>query len=446
MKYKIFLVLLLCWAVQPLLAQQTKSLTLQEAVNLAIANSRQLKGQHAKITETVAALREAEERKLPDVTFSGSYLYLPINPNVDLKVKTGGSGSGGSAPSNSEIKVSQAAYGIASVSLPIYTGGRIRYGIESAGYLEKAAELDSVNDRGSISLNTIQAFSNLFKSKASIAIVQESLKQSRQRDTDYTNLEKNGLLARNDLLKASLQTANIELSLLDAQKNWRLANVNMNIMLGLPETTELILSIDSLPAIGDLKTIQEYEQLALINRKDVGALDFRIKAAGTAIKSAKAENNPSIALTGGYIAADIPGLLTITNAVNIGVGVNYSLSSLWKTKSKVQQAEARQQQLAANEEMLTDNIRSQINQAYENYLLAVKRITVLDKSVLQADENYRIVQNKYNNTLATTTEVLEAEVAQLQARLNDRLAKADSMVSYAALLQAAGLLNEQSLK
>ena len=64
-------------------------------------------------------------------------------------------------------------------------------------------------------------------------MIRENLAQSRSRDADFANLEKNGLLARNDKLKALLQTANIELTLADVENNLKVTMVNMNIMLGL---------------------------------------------------------------------------------------------------------------------------------------------------------------------------------------------------------------------
>ena len=64
------------------------------------------------------------------------------------------------------------------------------------------------------------------------------------------------------------------------------------------------------------------------------------------------------------------------------------------------------------------------------------------KAVEQATENYRIVKNKYNNSLATTTDLLDADVAQLQAKMNLVFAKADAVVVYNKLLQTAGLLQE----
>lgn len=428
-------------SLQGSMAQAPKNLTLKEAISLSIKNSKQLKYSKAKIDETVASVREAMDQRLPDVKVTGSYLHLN-NPNVNLKTSKDSTATPGTKQES--VKVTQAAYGLVNLSLPLYSGLRIQYGIESAKYLEQAARLDAENDREDIIHNTIDAFSNLYKAGAAVGLVKESLNQSEQRVKDFSSLEKNGLLARNDLLKAQLQSSNIELTLLDAQNNWKIANVNMNLMLGLPEETALDPDSSSLQEQTDNRTVAEWEQAALQHRKDVAALGFREKAATTYVKSVKGEMYPSLALTGGYVALYVPNLVTVTNALNVGLGVQYNIGSLWKTKSKIQQAQARVQQVQANEDMLTDAIRLQINQSYENVLLSKKKIDVYDKAIEQAAENYKITKNKYDNSLVTTTDLLEADVAQLQAKLNHAFAKADAIVAYNKLLQVAGLLNTET--
>ena len=434
---RIIVVIVVIFFAQLSMSQEKRMLTVKEAIDLSIKNSKQLKASKARIDAAVAQVKEAEDNRLPNFNVSGSYLRLN-NANIDLKTQSNNS-SGGSG--NTNPKISQALYGIANLSYPIYAGGRIKYGIESAKYLEEAAKLDADNDKESVILNTMNAYANLYKAGVTIDVVRESLVSSRQRDTAFSRLEQNGLLARNDLLKTALQTSNIELSLLDAENNWRLANINMNLMLGLPENTELIIDTTTFQQDNSIKNIDEYEQLAIQNRKDVQALSFRKKAAGTAIKSAKTEGYPTVALTGGYIAAYVPNFITITNAINAGIGVQYNLASLWKTNTKLQQAKAREQELQANEEQLNDVIRLQVNQDYQNYLLSQKKIEVYQKALQQAAENFRITKNKYNNSLVTVTELLDADVALVQAKLNLSVSKADAIQAYNKLLYTTGLLN-----
>jgi outer membrane protein len=423
-------------------AQDKRSISLNEAIDLSVKNSKQLKIDKAKVEQASAAVTQAIQRRLPDASVTGAYIYLS-NPLVSLKTKTN-TGAGGSSSGSTTPKVNQAAYGILNASMPLFAGGRIRYGVESSKYLAQAEELDAENNKEEIIENTIEAYINLYKAGAAVQLYDTNLVQARQRVKELANLEKNGVLARNDLLKAQLQESNVELASLDARNNWELANVNMNLMLGLPNNTVLVPDTTVINQTFTVHTLDDYVQSATKNRKDIEALGLRKQAADVGVKATKGELFPSIAVTGGYVAADVPGVLTIANAANIGLGVKYDIGSLWKNKAKVQEAEARSKQLVATQEMFNDNVRLQVNKAYLNWLSSQKKIEVHAKAIEQSDENFKIVRNKYVNGLATVTDVLEADVAQLQSHLNYSLAKADAVLAYDQLLQAAGLLSQQT--
>ncbi len=413
-------------------AQEKKTLTLDEAVQLGIQNSKNLKIDAAKIEEATADLLEAKNRQLPELKVSGSYMYLPIKPNIDLKLP-GVSAAGGP-------EVHQVAYGSANLSVPIYSGGRIKYGIQSAKYLVEASKLSTENDKIAIAYNVAQAYNNLFKANQSIKVLEENLSASQKRDETFLKLENNGVIARNDRLKANLQTSNIELQLLEAKNNYNIANINMDLLLGIPETTEIEVDQNYIEEAGDVKPVDFYISEARDNRKDLQALAQQRKAAELGSKSAKAENLPSIAFTGGYVAADIPKFLTIYNAVNVGVGISYNLSNIWKENSSLKQSQAREKQLAANNELLSDNIKLEVNREYQNTDYSKKRISVFEKSAEQANENYRITKNKYENGLATMTELLDADAAQIAANVGVINAKADAVLAYRKLLQTTGTL------
>jgi len=425
-------------------AQDKRVVALNEAIDLSIKNSKHLKIDRARIEQVSAQVKQAIQKRLPDASVTASYIYLN-NPIVNLKTKNNGTGSGGATPAPAP-KVNQAAYGILNASLPIFAGGRIRYGIESSKYLAQAVELDAENNKEEIVENTIEAYINLYKAETAVKLYNENLLQAEQRVKEFANLEKNGLLARNDLLKVQLQASNVELALLDAKNNWELANVNMDLMIGLPENT--ILSADSsiINQNFSVNALDDYVQAAIKNRKDIEALSLRKQAADVGVKAAKGELLPNIAVTGGYIAADVPGVLSIANAANIGLGVKYDIGSLWKTRAKVDEAEGRSKELLATQELMNDQIRLQVNKAYLNWLSSQKKIDVYSKAIEQADENYRIVKNKYTNGLATVTDLLDADFAQIQAHLNYSLAKADAVIIYNQLLQASGLLSQPQTK
>ncbi len=430
----IFGILLFTISISQISGQETKSISLEEAIDLGIKNSKNLKIDEAKIEENSAQLVEAKNRQLPDFKLGASYLHL-FSPNVDLKVNPGSSASGAG-----NIKVNNLMYGSANLTYPIFTGGRIKYGVKSAEYLIEASKLSSENDKNAIAYNISQAYNNLFKALQTIKVLEENLTASQKRDETFLKLENNGLLARNDRLKAQLQTSNIELQLLDANNNYNIANINMDLLLGLPETTVIKIDENYINNLSENQQVSYYLNQAIQNRKDLQALDYQMKAANIGTKAAKAESLPSVAITGGYFAADVPGLVTITNAINVGVGVQYNLDNLWKKNSSLLKAQAREKQLAANNELLNDQIKLEINRDFQNSNLAIKKIEVYERALEQATENYRITKNKFDNGLANITDLLDADAALVGAKVNVINAKADASLAYKKLLQSSGIL------
>lgn len=412
-------------------AQETRKLTLDEAVQMGIQNSKNLKIDEAKAKEATANYLEAKNNQLPSLKVSGSALAL-ANANVDLKIAPK---TGGSSP-----KANSAFFGNISGSYPIFTGGRIKYGIQSADYLVQAAKLSTENDKTAIAYNISQAYNNLFKANQAIKVLNENLSASQKRDQTFLKLENNGVIARNDRLKANLQTSNIELQLLDAKNNYNIANINMDLLLGLPEDTQIVIDEDYIAENSEKQPVSYYLNQAISGRKDIQALDLQRKAAELGTKAAKAENLPTVALTAGYVAAEVPKILSVYNAANVGLAVQYNIDNLWKKNSSLLKAQAREEQLSASNDLLNDQIKLEINRDYQNALFAKDRIAVYEKAAAQANENYRVTKNKYDNGLATITELLDADTAQVSANVNVINAKADATLAYRKLLQTTGIL------
>ncbi len=413
-------------------AQEKRTISLEEAVKLGIENSKNLKIDQAQIEESTANLLAAKNKQLPELTVSGSYLYLPLEPNMNIKL-SGVSGGG--------VRVNQVLYGSANVSVPIYSGGRIKYGIKSAEYLVEASKLNSENDKNAIAYNISQAYNNLFKANEVVKLLKENLASSQKRDQSFIKLENNGVIARNDRLKAQLQTSNIELELMEAENNYSIANINMNLLLGLHDKTEIEVDSNYIGEDDLEKPDDYYLNLARENRNDLKALDMQRKAAALGTKSAKAENLPSLSFNGGYVAADIPKVLTIYNAVNIGVGLQYNLSNIWKKNSNYIKSKAKEQELTANNELLNDNVTLEVKRDYQNDLYAHKKIDVYQRALEQAEENYRITLNKFNAGLETITNLLDADTAKITANVNVVTSKADAALAHKKLLQTTGTIN-----
>ena len=254
-------------------------------------------------------------------------------------------------------------------------------------------------------------------------------------------MEENGLLARNDLLKAKLQESNVRVTLEESIKNERILNYRLATLLKLPEGTAIETTAEEL----DIVPVGDADGIA-VSRSDLEALRYQEKAAEDEIKVAQSKFFPSVNLIGGYVALDVPKAITVTNAMNFGVGLSYNLSDIFKSKSDVKLARSKATELQYTLDKYTDQVNIQVRNALEDYRLALKKYDVYTESREQAIENYRIVKDKYDNGLVDTNDLLEADVEQLQARINLAYSRADITQKYYEFLTAQGTLTNYITK
>ncbi|WP_260391982.1 TolC family protein [Empedobacter falsenii] len=177
-----------------------------------------------------------------------------------------------------------------------------------------------------------------------------------------------------------------------------------------------------------MKTINQNSQ-DYVNRTDIKSYDVKNQIADSQIKIAKAAYYPQLAVSAGYIAMDIDKVASVTNATNVGVGLKYDLSSLYKNKAEVEIAKAQKLENEMQKETTIDKAKVEMNEAFQKYDLAKKKNNVYKEAVEQANENYRIVKDKNDNGLADTDDLLEADVQQLQAKINQVVGDADEQLA-----------------
>ncbi len=407
-------------------AQEKKTMSLKDAVALVITNSSEAVLANTKVATSKLEVETMKNNQYPNVKLSGQYMRLT---NANIVSHLGGSGAG-------SPNVNQLMLGQASVSIPLFSGFKLKNSIDASENLYKAQSFSASHTKEELALEVTELFANLYKSQEMVKLFEENLKSAQQRTKDFSGMVDNGLMARNDLLKAQLQESNIQLSLDSAVKNVNVINYQLVILLHLPENTVIDIDINTIKS-----DMAKNQSLTLSGeRNDLTALTFQQKASEAGIKIAKAGYYPSLALTGGYIALDLKNTLTVTNAMNFGIGFNYDLASIFKNGKEVNLAKSKAEQTKQSIAILSDKIKEAIQQAQENYTLSLNQNKVYTLAVEQADENYRIVKDKYDNSLSSTNDLLEADVQQLQSKINLALSQADIALKYYQLQFAAGKL------
>ncbi|MBP6073033.1 MAG: TolC family protein [Flavobacterium sp.] len=429
MKIKFYLLFFISWA-SLMVAQERKKLSLKESIQLVVSSNTRAQFATTQSTISKYELDVLKNNLYPSMKVSGQYLRL-TNANVNSSLSSGNT-------SNSTPQVSQLLLGQASVSMPLYSGSRLKNSIKASEnmYQSELAKAQFVQEE--LSIEVIELYAALYKSQEMAKLYEENKKTAHQRTTDFAAMVDNGLLAKNDLLKAQLQEANVELMHANTLKNISIFNYELTLLLGFSENTLIEFDIESMKKELALSQTMKLEA----NRFDLLAAQSQEKAAQTGIKIAKGNYYPTLTLMGGYIAFDLKDVITVNNAVNLGVGFSYDIASLFKNGKEVKLAKAKAALAQKATTLLEEHIKSEIHKATENYQYALKQSVVYQKSLEQSIENYRIVKDKYDNTLASTTELLEADDQQLQSKINFSLSQAEVALKYYQLQFAEGKLTQ----
>ncbi|WP_395059786.1 TolC family protein [Flavobacterium sp.] len=408
-------------------AQERKILSLKEAISLVTTKSNEAVLANMKVNTSKLEMETMKNNQYPSFKVSGQYLHL-TNANVESNLSTGGSPS--------KIDVSSLLFGQANVSMPIFNGFKLKNSISASENLYKAETTNATNTKEQLSIYVVELFAKLFQSQQTATLIEDNLKSAQQRTKDFSAMVDNGLMARNDLLKAQLQESNIQLSLDTARKNANVINYQLVTVLQLPENTQIDIDIETIKS--DMTKNQSIKTSG--QRNDLEALSYQQKASEAGIKIAKSGYYPSLALVGGYIAFDLKDVIKVSNAMNVGVGLSYDLASIFKNGKEVKLAKSKSEQTKTMVTILTDKIKEETHEAQENYNLSLKQNLVYKQATEQAAENYRIVKDKYDNSLSTTNDLLEADVQQLQTKINLALSQADIALKYYQLQFAEGKL------
>lgn len=414
-------------------AQQKTSLTLTEAIDMAWSKSNEITLANTKIKTKKLELQATKNNQYPDLKLSGQYQRL-ANAGINFKLNQSND------PQQMPV-VNQLMVGQLNATVPVFAGFKLQNTIKAQDYLYQAEMANAEQTKEEIALRVIEYYASLYKAQKTIEILKENQKSAKQRVKDFIELEKNGIIPRNDLLKSKLQVSKIQLSLDETTNNLKTINFYLTTLLKLnPETQLEIREADF--ADFQMTNVPTNELPALENRKDLKALQHQGKASETSVKISKGSYYPTIALVGGYTALDLSNVITVQNAMNVGVGISYDLSMLLKNGTLVKIAENKVIEVQNNEAILTDYIRTQVRKAIEDYDLALKQTLVYEEAQEQATENYRIVKDKYDNGLSDTNDLLEADVEQLNSKINKALAKANSIQKYYELLSVTGQLSQ----
>ena len=109
----------------------------------------------------------------------------------------------------------------------------------------------------------------------------------------------------------------------------------------------------------------------------------------------------------------------------VGIGVKFSLGSLWKDRPGIRRARMEHQRSQEAFVLACEDVANSVQKSYMALLTSCVEVKTQQKQVELADQNYSVVQNRYQNELALLTDMvdasnmkLSAEMALVDARIN----------------------------
>ena len=320
-----------------------------------------------------------------------------------------------------------------SVQQPLFTGFRLEAGADLA------------KDRAELVYAVKNAYWGLAKALQVEAVVRKNVRQVAERLKDVRAFFEQGLLVRNEVLRAELQLSNAELMAIDARDGVEVARTALASLIGLPLDAEIepMTTAESHAARGPEAAPAALIDKALQDRPELRAADLRVRASEAGLKAARAGFYPQVALAGNYYylrpnARFMPALDKFKGTWDVGLAVSFDLWNWGQTKRQAEQAKAQAAQARDARALLEDQAVPEVTQSRLALARAREKTVVAAAAVVQADENLRLVRVRFRQGVALNTEVLDAEVFLLQARLARAQAGIDHVLALARLEKALG--------
>ena len=388
-------------------------LTVDKVREMALESNRRYLSAKQEIDRSEGNYISARSGAMPEISLSGRYTRnlttrdlffagekIPISLNNDFSLSL-------------------------SLAQPLYVGGKVGAALQIAKFYRGYTSEKLEEVKANIIFGAESMFYSAILAESSRDVLQKAFEQLSYNLDVVEKYYKQGMISEYELLRARVEKSNLEPQLIASQSEVNLSQKRLKSFLGLSLEAEIRLTADmgdtsltSLPSLDSLLT------QALHNRPEVKQADYQKRAYDKAVRIAK----------GNWLYP------------TIGVGVNYDLSASsddfrlsrrntsqsWsaslmfsiplfdggRTIGEVRKARVDYYQAMLTEQQTFDDVRLEVEQAYDNLMTAKKALEMQKETIAQAEEGMRISNLRYQSGIGTQLEVLSAQTALTNARTN----------------------------
>ena len=410
--------------------------TLQECINIALQNNRNIKQQALNKQQKEIAYNQARADLLPNLNASAGQNFI-FGRSIGLDNVYQNTNS------------SQTSFNIGS-NITLFDGLRMKYNIDArkAEVYISEADLEKIQDDIVMSVST--AFMQVLMNKELLQIANDQIGLTQTNIIRLNELVKSGKIARGELYELEAQQAKEEFNQIQADNNLKLSLLDLAQIMELEEfdNFDVVVPDDILVSEDILLSPSIIYESALIVRPEIRGAQYRVESSEKEIMIAKSAYYPSLSfgasMGSGYYNmasrenASFSSQLKNNRSTSLGFSLNIPIFNRFQVKNSVKNAQIALEYSRIEIDKTKIALRKKIEQAYYNAIGAESRWEAAQKSEVASREAYRFAEQKYENGRGTSYELSQAK-SNLAQVLSDQ---AQAKYEYVFRLKILELLKD----
>lgn len=412
---------LLCLLYSPLtLGQETLTLSLNDAIRIAVEKNWDMKMAGQDVKKAEAQINEAYSNAYPNLSFKGQYIryvklpvmFIPPNSLINPTPETQTFEMGSNNSYDATVTLSQVLY-----SQKVNTA--IQIADEYASYSQTGMQ----GTRLQTIMSVKKAFYNVLLMKELLAVAQKGFESA---DANYTNvslLYKQGVASEYDLLRSEVQRANSQPMLIQTENNVKLAINYLKSLLSIsPDTKVEFIGQFTLPEISAAE-IADANAVAIEKNPIIQQLKINESLLDKNLIIERSEYYPVLAAFGQYQWQTQDNSFKFSNykwaeSFFVGLQLSYNLFDGFRRGARIEQVKIDRDKVNYGRKKLEEGLFIQIQQAESRMVEAKKRIEAQQKSLQQAEKALSIAQTRYKSGIGTQLEIIDTQTAEVMAKTN----------------------------
>jgi outer membrane protein TolC len=411
----------------------TRTLSLQESIDLALANNKTVLIQKQEVESMNGQVAQARSAALPNL--SGYTQYLVTKGTMNF---------GGSEGFTFDLNDKYYEAGV-TLQQSIYTAGRVGAAMRAAKAARGYARQNLEAVLKEVTYGVKASFGGVLLAQEMSDLAKQSLELTEAHLKNVEQLYKQGVASEYELIRARVQVAQMVPQSIKADNELDRALIVFRNTLGL-SADEKVIPDGKLERNLVETSVEEAFALAKQKRNELAAARLRVDGMKAALDVARADRYPSLSFIGNaYLDTEQPELDEKewrTKMWSATVNLSLPIFDGLRTKGKIKQTRALYEQARLLSEQTLDGVRLEVEQAVSKLAEARKLVDSQVASVEQAQKGLDIADIRYKNGVGTQLELLDAQVALTTARTNYFTAVYEHFMAVAELERATGLTFE----